>query len=698
ATAPADYASTSGTLFFSGSTTTRTITVPLVQDALQEPSESFFVNLSSPVGATLFKSQGAAVILDDDTVYYPLVVNVQGPGSVVLDPPGGLYPDGTLVTLTAQPALVSSLFRGWGGDLAGDATPVPLVMSAARTVTATFEDVPGLGASYRQVATGSASLSNLVSTSTPLAAVQGQLYLAAVSTNPHVDVTGVSGLGLSWTLVASQCSGRNRTGVSLWKAQGTPSGDGPVAATLSSSPDNAVVAVTRYAGVQDGDEIGNLVTANSNGLAGACEDGDDDDEYALPLTTLDTGSIVVAAAAMRQRTHTPGSGWLERIETRLGTSNPAASVAVQERAFGFPGTVSVEGEFSSDADYAVVGAEVRRALSAPQAHNLTLLTAGSGSVTPASGTWDAGAVIALTATPAEGFAFTGWSGDLADTTNPATILLDRDQSITAHFTPLYTLALATAGGGSVVANPPDAVHLAGTTVALVATPDAGWAFTGWSGDLGGLVNPATLVMNAHKSVTATFTRLHDLTVQSSAGGRVDLAPAGGTYLEGSVVSLLAVPDPGFAFTGWGGDLGGVANPTSIAMDGPRSVTAGFLPLYDLEVATSGAGSVSLDPPGGPYLAGTLVGLTATPDPGWAFVGWSGDLSGAANPASVAMDGAKNVTASFLPLYSLDVAVSGQGQVALSPPSGPYVAGSVVTLTTTPSPGHAFTGWSGALSG
>ena len=134
--------------------------------------------------------------------------------------------------------------------------------------------------------------------------------------------------------------------------QVAPSGDGPVAATLSSSPDNAVVAVTRYAGVLDGDEVGNLVTANSNGFAGACEDGDDDDEYALPLTTLDTGSIVVAAAAMRQRTHTPGSGWAERVEQtpsdrvvtrhRLGWST-AMPVHYLEQVRKMPGVVRATG-------------------------------------------------------------------------------------------------------------------------------------------------------------------------------------------------------------------------------------------------------------------------------------------------------------------------------------------------------------------
>ena len=40
-------------------------------------------------------------------------------------------------------------------------------------------------------------------------------------------------------------------------------------------------------------------------------------------------------------------------------------------------------------------------------------------------------------------------------------------------------------------------------------------------------------------------------------------------------------------------------------------------------------------------------LAAVPDPGWAFDGWSGDLTGNANPAGVTMDRALVVTATIL---------------------------------------------------
>jgi hypothetical protein len=64
----------------------------------------------------------------------------------------------------------------------------------------------------------------------------------------------------------------------------------------------------------------------------------------------------------------------------------------------------------------------------------------------------------------------------------------------------------------------------------------------------------------------------------------------------------------------------------------------------VEATGSGSGTVTLDPPGGTYEAGTIVTLSATPDEGSIFVGFGGELEG---PDTVLMDSAtKEVTATF----------------------------------------------------
>lgn len=66
ATAGSDYTAVSGTLTFAPGETSKTISVPIINDAIQESSEKFFVDLSSPVNAQIGDMRGDATITNDD--------------------------------------------------------------------------------------------------------------------------------------------------------------------------------------------------------------------------------------------------------------------------------------------------------------------------------------------------------------------------------------------------------------------------------------------------------------------------------------------------------------------------------------------------------------------------------------------------------------------------------------------------------
>ncbi|HEV2695161.1 MAG TPA: hypothetical protein VG347_19865 [Verrucomicrobiae bacterium] len=68
----------------------------------------------------------------------------------------------------------------------------------------------------------------------------------------------------------------------------------------------------------------------------------------------------------------------------------------------------------------------------------------------------------------------------------------------------YTLTVAAQGSGTVIRNPANSSYPAGATVAITATPDAGWYFSNWSGDTNGSVNPLNVVMNSSLNITGTF--------------------------------------------------------------------------------------------------------------------------------------------------------------------------------------------------
>ncbi|MCB9090361.1 MAG: hypothetical protein H6628_18850 [Calditrichae bacterium] len=137
-------------------------------------------------------------------------------------------------------------------------------------------------------------------------------------------------------------------------------------------------------------------------------------------------------------------------------------------------------------------------------------------------------------------------------------------------------------------SPAGGIYDSATVVTFTAIPDSGYFFSGWSGDLSGIANPDSLVMDTAKAVTATFTRIpsqFDLTI-TAVNGNVQLSPAGGIYDSATVVTLTAVPDSGYFFSGWSGDLTGIANPDSLVMDTAKAVTATFTRIpsqFDLAI-------------------------------------------------------------------------------------------------------------------
>ena len=338
----------------------------------------------------------------------------------------------------------------------------------------------------------------------------------------------------------------------------------------------------------------------------------------------------------------------------------------------------------------------------PLGHVLTVTSSpvagGSVAANPAGGTYAPGTVVTLTATPAAGYQFSSWSGDCSGSTNPCSVTMNAAKSVTANFTPLQhvlTVTSSPAAGGSIA--PAGGTYPHGTVVTLTVTPNAGYQFSGWSGDCSG-TNACNVTMDRARSVTATFTQLHVLTVTPSPAAGGSINPAGGTYPHGTVVTLTVTTNAGYQFSGWSGACSGT-NACNVTMDAAKSVTATFTLLqHALTVTSSPAAGGSINPAGGTYPHGTVVTLTVTTNAGYQFSGWSGACSGT-NACNVTMDAAKSVTATFTLLqYALTVTSSPAAGGSISPAGGTYPHGTVVTLTVTPNAGYQFSGWSGACSG
>jgi uncharacterized delta-60 repeat protein len=228
-----------------------------------------------------------------------------------------------------------------------------------------------------------------------------------------------------------------------------------------------------------------------------------------------------------------------------------------------------------------------------------------------------------------------------------------------------SMTIAGTGSGSVTSAPAgidcggtcSARFTFGAIVHLTATPAPGSVFSGWSGDPD--CADGTLTANADKACTATFDVLIPLTVTLVGSGTVTSDPAGidcgdtcaQSYPIGTVVTLTATPMPGARFSGWTGDPDCADG--SVTLDTPKSCTANFSSLLSTLTVMkfgTGSGTVSSDPSGidcgatcsASYARGTSVKLTATPDPGSTFGGWSGCPA----DGNVTLDTDKQCTALF----------------------------------------------------
>jgi len=380
----------------------------------------------------------------------------------------------------------------------------------------------------------------------------------------------------------------------------------------------------------------------------------------------------------------------------------------------------------------------------------------NGSALAGASSQNFGSRVAVWAVAEKGFSFKNWSSetkkakfDNANSVN-TTVTLDSTATITANFvsakgggtaaTPsmICTLTVATGEGGNVSLDPEGTAYpnkpktskrlsatdlksdlssgqsrfgyMIGTQVTVRATPNLGYAFTGWSGASGSKNAVVTIMMDGNRTLTANFdeqtVKLYVVTISS-----VSMDPTGGgSYTEGEKVGISAGTAPtGYKFKNWTAANDDVtfanANRTSTSFTMPANavtITANFEllsggepsnPLYVATISSAGTGATG----GGGYTEGATVSITAGTAPdGQQFKNWTSSdgvkFADANKTATTFAMPAKavTVTANFetikytVTLLTTDSYATGGGS---------YAAGSPVTVTAGTAPnGRRFKNW------
>jgi len=143
-----------------------------------------------------------------------------------------------------------------------------------------------------------------------------------------------------------------------------------------------------------------------------------------------------------------------------------------------------------------------------------------GTIIPASNSFEHGASVLLTATPAAEFTFKQWKGSISGTNNPFSLTIDTDKQVTGEFEKRqYPLSLTIEGNGTVkeevILLATQSVYPSGSKVRLTAIPSAGAVFLNWSGDLNSTDNPIEVSVSKAISLKATFGMLDKMKKSNS---------------------------------------------------------------------------------------------------------------------------------------------------------------------------------------
>ncbi|MCR4940851.1 MAG: hypothetical protein K5930_12215, partial [Treponemataceae bacterium] len=385
-------------------------------------------------------------------------------------------------------------------------------------------------------------------------------------------------------------------------------------------------------------------------------------------------------------------------------------------------------------------------------HKLGLVCEEGGRVVSSSGDkqeFRTGERCMLTAVPLDGYTFAGWTGDVDSGDKTICVTFDSDIFLSASFSRIppepvpepepepgkYKLSIRCEAGGSVVSSAGDKTEFtAGERCMLTAVPEEGYVFDSWTGDVGSFDKTICVTLDSDIFLPASFSEIipepelvpvkYKLSVRCEDGGSVVSSAGDKTdFTAGERCMLTAVPEEGYVFDSWTGDVGSFDKTICVTLDSDIFLSASFSEIipepelvpgkYKLSIRCEDGGSVvSSAGDKTEFTAGERCMLTALPADGYTFSGWTGDVVSFDKNICVTLDSDVFLSASFDKIppapvpepepepvkYKLSVRCEDGGSVVSSAgDKTEFTAGERCMLTAVPADGYTFSGWTGDVT-
>ncbi|CAK0779038.1 hypothetical protein CCP4SC76_6740001 [Gammaproteobacteria bacterium] len=447
-----------------------------------------------------------------------------------------LYPNRTL-TLRAEPD-VNSYFKGWEGECssagASDVCQLVLAGGTSYTTTAIFENPTNNPTLTIDTPTNGTVVSNPVGIT---CGSGGKLCSLNYKNNTQVTLTAKPDTGYVFEAWGGACAGVTTVTCPVVMSVGTT-----VTVTFTKLPILQIVT----AGTGSGTVVSNPVGIDC-GLT--CTKAFSVGTSILLTVTPSAGSTFTGwsgSACVGAKNWKTCSLTLTGDQTVTATFDAEASVKIEKSGSGIVSSSSKK-----------------------------LYCGSTCKVT----SYFPGDVETLVAVPLTGKTFGGWGGDCSGSSPMCTLIVDGPKVVIATFSDgsggaSNMLTVTRLGSGIVSSSSAkiycgdtcQASYTSGATETLLATPQAGKTFTGWSGDCSGLGKTCTLTLDRPKMVTATLSDASATAATlsvikfGSGEGIISSSPVGiycgdlcsSTFAGGVSVDLTAIPDAVSIFAGWSG--------------------------------------------------------------------------------------------------------------------------------------------------